>query len=57
MGAPTTERPLAVVTGASSGNRYHVLIAAEDAGIAQAGARLRRDNTGHRKMAVPGSAA
>ncbi|MFB9447311.1 SDR family NAD(P)-dependent oxidoreductase [Dactylosporangium vinaceum] len=49
-----TERPLAVVTGASSGigyelarqfveHGYDVLIAAEDAGLETAGADLRRD--------------
>lgn len=54
MGAPTTDRPLAVVTGASSGigyelakqfagHGYDVLIAAEDAGITQAEARLRQE--------------
>ncbi|MEV4482518.1 SDR family NAD(P)-dependent oxidoreductase [Micromonospora coxensis] len=56
MGAPTTGRPLAVVTGASSGigyelagqfvrHGYDVVIAAEDAGIAQAAENLRRDGT------------
>jgi short-subunit dehydrogenase len=54
MSAPTAERPLAVVTGASSGIGYELarqfaehgfdlLIAAEDPGIEQAGAELRRD--------------
>jgi short-subunit dehydrogenase len=54
MSAPATGRPLAVVTGASSGIGYELarefaehdfdlLIAAEDAGIDAAAARLRRD--------------
>jgi short-subunit dehydrogenase len=54
MSAPTAERPLAVVTGASSGIGYELarqfaehgfdlLIAAEDAGIERAAAQLRRD--------------
>jgi len=54
MSAPTTERPLAVVTGASSGIGYELarqfaehgfdlLIAAEDPGIERAGTELRRD--------------
>ncbi|MEV4511173.1 SDR family NAD(P)-dependent oxidoreductase [Dactylosporangium sp. NPDC049525] len=54
MSAPTAERPLAVVTGASSGIGYELarqfaehgfdlLIAAENTGIEQAGAQLRRD--------------
>ncbi|GAA3246277.1 SDR family NAD(P)-dependent oxidoreductase [Dactylosporangium siamense] len=54
MSAPSTERPLAVVTGASSGIGYELarqfvehgfdlLIAAEDGGIERAGADLRRD--------------
>jgi short-subunit dehydrogenase len=55
MSAPSTERPLAVVTGASSGIGYELarqfaehgfdlLIAAEDADIERAGADLRRDS-------------
>jgi uncharacterized protein len=54
MSAPTTGRPLAVVTGASSGigyelakqfaeHGYDLLIAAEDAGIEEAAKDLRRD--------------
>jgi len=54
MSAPTTERPFAVVTGASSGigyelakqfaqHGYDLMIAAEDRAIEQAGASLRRD--------------
>jgi short-subunit dehydrogenase len=54
MSAPTTGRPLAVVTGASSGIGYELarqfaehgfdlLIAAEEVGIERAGADLRRD--------------
>jgi len=54
MNAPSIERPLAVVTGASSGIGYELarqfadhgfdlLIAAEDPGIERAGADLRRD--------------
>lgn len=54
MSAPTTGRPLAVVTGASSGigyelakqfaeHGYDLLIAAEDPGIEQAGTALRHD--------------
>jgi short-subunit dehydrogenase len=54
MSAPTTGRPLAVVTGASSGigyelakqfaqHGYDLLIAAPDEGIEQAGTDLRRD--------------
>jgi short-subunit dehydrogenase len=54
MTSATTGRPLAVVTGASSGigyelarqfaeHGYDLLIAAEDAGIEQAGQQLRRD--------------
>ncbi|WFE65609.1 SDR family NAD(P)-dependent oxidoreductase [Micromonospora sp. WMMD714] len=54
MSAPPTGRPLAVVTGASSGigyelagefvrNGYDVVIAAEDAGITEAAHHLRRE--------------
>jgi short-subunit dehydrogenase len=54
MTADTTSRPLAVVTGASSGigyelakqfgqNGFDVVVAAEDAELAQAAARLRTD--------------
>ncbi|MBQ0893094.1 SDR family NAD(P)-dependent oxidoreductase [Micromonospora sp. U56] len=54
MSAPTTGRPLAVVTGASSGigyelagqfvvHGYDVVIAAEDPGIEEAAEHLRRD--------------
>ncbi|MEH0982940.1 SDR family NAD(P)-dependent oxidoreductase [Micromonospora sp. CPCC 205556] len=54
MSAPTDGRPLAVVTGASSGigyelagqfvaHGYDVVIAAEDAGIEEAAEHLRRD--------------
>lgn len=39
MTAPTSERPLAVVTGASSG--IDLLIAAEDAAIGAAAEQLR----------------
>ncbi|MDO3705302.1 SDR family NAD(P)-dependent oxidoreductase [Micromonospora sp. C28SCA-DRY-2] len=55
MSTPTTGRPLAVVTGASSGIGYElavqfvehgfdVVVAAEDEGIGTAAQRLRRDN-------------
>jgi NAD(P)-dependent dehydrogenase (short-subunit alcohol dehydrogenase family) len=55
MSTPTTDRPLAVVTGASSGigyelaaqfaeHGYDVVVAAEDEGIATAARNLRRDN-------------
>jgi uncharacterized protein len=57
MSTPTRQRPFAVVTGASSGigyelasqfceHGYDVMIAAEDDGIREAGANLRRDGGG-----------